>query len=199
MTPRRKLMLCLTGNVCVLAIVGCAVYACGTSGLYWRFGPHPDLVIIAVQIDTWQKYGTLLALIAVVESSRVVVEEFGMPILGFSIYNPDKKTVTEFSKNELQFFANAMFFISAIRGVLLVMVQISQLDIALWGVLVSQCASVITIRQLLSEKQFVTVRPERSHVRRNTDHSTIKKNEQEKYYNFYRGVFGDAVVDSPRA
>jgi len=162
-------MLCLTGNMLVLMIVGSAVYACGTSGNYWRFGPHPDLVIIAVQIDTWRKYGLLLALITIVESSRVMVEEFGMPILGFSIYNPDKKVVSEFSKNELQFFANAMFFISAIRGVLLVMVQISQLDIALWGVLISQCASVITIRHLLNEKTFVHTPFERPHVRRNVD------------------------------
>jgi len=169
MTPRRKLMLCLTGNLCVLAIVGCTVYSCGTSGKYWRFGPHPDLVIIAVQIDTWRKYGALLALIAIVESSRVMVEEFGMPVLGFSIYNPDKKVVSDFTKNELQFFANAMFFISAIRSVLLVMVQISQLDIALWGVLISQCASIITIRHLLNEKTFAQPVGERPYVRRNAD------------------------------
>lgn len=173
MTPRRKLMMCLTGNVLVLLIVGSAVYVCGTSGNYWRFGPHPDLVIVAVQIDTWRKYGLLLALITIVESSRVVVEEFGMPILGFSIYNPDKKVVSEFSKNELQFFANAMFFISAIRGVLLVMVQISQLDIALWGVLISQCASVVTIRHLLNEKTFVQPTYERPYVKRNFDDHQI--------------------------
>lgn len=154
MIPRRKLMLCLAGNILVLTIVGCAIYFCGTTGNYWRFGPQADLVIISVKIDTWRKYGLLLGMISIVESSRVLVEEFGMPVLGFSIYNPDKKIVTEFSKNELQFFANAMFFISAIRGVLLVMVQISQLDIALWGVLVSQCASVVTIRHLLNEKTF---------------------------------------------
>ena len=28
-----------------------------------------------------------------------------MPVLGFSIYNPDKKVITEFTKNELQFYA----------------------------------------------------------------------------------------------
>lgn len=166
-------MMCLTGNMLVLVVVGSAIYACGTAGTYWRFGPHPDLVIIAVQIDTWQKYGLLLALIAIVESSRVVVEEFGMPLLGFSIYNPDKRVVTEFSKNELQFFANAMFFISAIRGVLLVMVQISQLDIALWGVLISQCASVITIRHLLNEKTFVQPSGERLYVRRTHERDQI--------------------------
>lgn len=155
MTPRHKLMCCLVGNFIVLSVVGSAVYFCASGGTYWRTGPHSDLVIISVKIDTWSKYVLLLALIAIVEDSRIVVEELGMPILGFSIYNPDKRVVTEFSKNELQFFANAMFFISAVRGVLLVMVQISQLDIALWGVFVSQCASVVTIRHLLNEKKFV--------------------------------------------
>lgn len=138
----------------MLAIVSSVVYSCATAGTYWRVGPHADLVIISVKIDTWQKYGLLLGLIAIVESSRIVVEEIGMPVLGFSIYNPDKKVVTEFSKNELQFFANAMFFISAIRGVLQMMVQISQLDVAIWGVIISQCASVVTIRHLLNQKTF---------------------------------------------
>lgn len=166
-------MLCLTGNTLVLVVVACAIYSCGTSGNYWRFGPHPDLVIVAVQIDTWQKYGLLLTLIAIVESSRVVVEEFGMPVLGFSIYNPDKKVLTDFSKNELQFFANAMFFVSAIRGVLLVMVQISQLDIAIWGVIISQCASIITIRHLLNEKTFVQPSFNKPYVRRNADDYSV--------------------------
>jgi hypothetical protein len=154
MTPRRKLVWCLTGNVFVLAVVCAVVFFCATEGTYWRFGPHDDLVIISVKIDTWRKYGLLLGLIAIVESSRIVVEEIGMPVLGFSIYNPDKKVVSEFSKNELQFFANAMFLVSAIRAVLLVMVQISQLDVAIWGVMISQAASAFTIRHLLNEKSF---------------------------------------------
>jgi hypothetical protein len=47
-----------------------------------------------------------------------------------------------------------MFLVSAIRAVLLVMVQISQLDVAIWGVMISQAASAFTIRHLLNEKSF---------------------------------------------
>ena len=37
---------------------------------------------------------------------------------------------------------------------LLILVNISQIDIALWGVVVSETASLFTIRMLLNEKKF---------------------------------------------
>ena len=56
---------------------------------------------------------------------------------------------------ELQFYGNSMYLIDAIKGVLLIMVNISQIDVALWGVFVSESASIVTIRMLLNEKQFL--------------------------------------------
>jgi hypothetical protein len=83
-----------------------------------------------------------------------------MTILGFSIYNPDKKIITEFTKNELQFYANSMFIISGIRDVFTVLLSISQIDLAIYNVLTSEIASLITIRLLLNEKQFISINNE---------------------------------------
>ena len=47
-----------------------------------------------------------------------------------------------------------MYLIDAIKTVLLILVNISQIDIALWGVTVSETASLFTIRMLLNEKEF---------------------------------------------
>jgi hypothetical protein len=131
----------------------CVVLA-DASSPYWRYGPNDDLVLISVPINSWERYIGALGLIAFIQGFKVFVQELGMPVLGFSIYNPDKKVITEFSKNELQFLANAMFMVSAIRDSLLVVVVISQLDITLWTVFTSEIVTFGTIRLLLNEKEF---------------------------------------------
>ena len=121
---------------------------------YLRWGPQDDLIIISVAVDTYDKYMMLLATIAVIKISDVLIGEIANPIIGFNIYNPDKKVITDFTKNELQFYGNSMYLIDAIKSILLIMVNISQIDIALWGVIVSETASIFTIRMLLNEKEF---------------------------------------------
>ncbi len=113
------------------------------------------MIVISVKIDTPNKYSVLLVIIAVINVSKVIVEEIGMPILGFSIYNPDKRVISDFTKNELQFFANGMFMVSGLRSVFMTIVSITQIDIAIWSLFVSECASFFTIRMLLNEKRFI--------------------------------------------
>ena len=85
---------------------------------------------------------------------KVISEEIGGPILGFNIYNPDKKVITEFTKCELQLYGNAMFALSGVRGIFITLITITQFDIALWSLFVSEMASLFTIRALLNEKTF---------------------------------------------
>ena len=151
----RKLKICLLGNFLLLMFVlGLVVIFRDDKSKYLRWGPQDDLIIISVAINDYTRYGMLLFCIMVINISDVLIQEIAMPILGFNIYNPDKKEITEFSKNELQFYGNAMYLINAIKAILLILVNISQIDIALWGVLVSETASLFTIRMLLNEKTF---------------------------------------------
>lgn len=154
MEPRQKLRYCLVGNASVLGIVVILVCICASDTIYFRFGPHDGLALISVEINTWTRWCFLLGVILLVEVSRVIVEELGMPVLSFNIYNPDKKVISDFSKNELQVYANAMYAISSMRGVVVTLVTVTQIDIAIWSVVVAQLASVYTIRLLLNEKRF---------------------------------------------
>ena len=52
-----------------------------------------------------------------------------------------------------------MYFIDSIRNVFMIMLTISQIDIALWGVLISEFTSIFTIRYLLNEKKFLKKNP----------------------------------------
>lgn len=154
MNPRNKLALCLAVNTAILVIVVVLVTVFASDSEFWRVGYSNTLVIISVKIDTHAKYMTLLFLVAIVNISKVIVEELGMPVLNFSIYNPDKGVITDFTKNELQFYANAMYTVSGLRSVFMTLVNISQIDIAVWNLLISEIASIYTIRVLLNEKEF---------------------------------------------
>ena len=48
-----------------------------------------------------------------------------------------------------------MFMVSAIREVFNTVISITQLDLALVTVIVKELASIVTIRLLLNEKQFI--------------------------------------------
>ena len=52
-----------------------------------------------------------------------------------------------------------MYLIDSIRNVFMIMLTISQIDIALWGVLISEFTSIFTIRYLLNEKKFLKNNP----------------------------------------
>jgi hypothetical protein len=47
-----------------------------------------------------------------------------------------------------------MFMLSGLRNIFITLITITQFDIALWSLLVSEGASLFTIRMLLNEKTF---------------------------------------------
>jgi len=129
---------------------------CADNSKYFRFGPSDDFIIISVPIYDSSRYSILLLLIAFVNFTKVIIQEIGEPILLFYIYNPDKKVIEDFNKNQLQFYGNAMFMVSNIRRVFEIMITVTQIDIALYSVIVEQLTAIVTIRVLLNEKQFIT-------------------------------------------
>ena len=152
----KKLKLCLISNALLLLfVISLVIVFRDDKSKYLRWGPQDDLIIVSVAVNTYIRYMCLLVVITVIKVSDVLIGEIANPIIGFNIYNPDKKVITDFTKLELQFYGNSMYLIDAIKGVLLIMVNISQIDVALWGVFVSESASIVTIRMLLNEKQFL--------------------------------------------
>ena len=152
----KKVRFCLLANILLLlVIILLNIFFASDNNKYFRFGPNKDLIIISIQIDSYQKYFILLMVISFVRITKVIISEIGEPVLDFSIYNPDKKIITEFKKNELYLLANSMYFIADVRRIFQIMVTISQIDIALYGVFMSTIASLITTRLLINEKKFI--------------------------------------------
>jgi len=151
---QNKIRLCILGNAITVLLVVLPICLLSESGNYFRFGPSDDFILINIKIDTSAKYLSVLTLIAIINIIKVISEEIGAPILGFNIYNPDKNIITDFTKCELQVYGNTMFMLSGLRNIFITLITITQFDIALWSLLVSEGASLFTIRMLLNEKTF---------------------------------------------
>lgn len=151
-----KLRYCVILNFILFFIILFVILICkDNNNYYMTYGPNDNLYILSIKINTQQKYIFLQFFLLFVEFSRVFTNEIASPILGFNIYNPDKKIITEFTKNELQLLANMMWLINSLTNSLFVMITISQIDIAILRTIYSEITTIITIRMLLNEKKFI--------------------------------------------
>lgn len=154
---KQKLGLCVFSNFCLLIFMSTPLIILNNGhSKYFRFGWNNDLVLISIPINTPYRYFATLAFIAIIKIVNVFIMEVAHPILNFNIYNPDKKYIKEFTKNELQFLGNSMYFIDGFKNILTIMVSITQIDIALFGMISSQLTSIYTIRQILNSKIFLS-------------------------------------------
>ena len=158
MEVKKKLQLCILVYGILLILIVIIINFFQTKSTYFRWGvPNKDeepLIIISVNIDNYYKYFSLLFLITIIRIIKVGVNEIANPIITFNIYNPDKKNIEDFGKNELQFYGNMLYLIDNLRYVFTLMITISQIDLAIYGVLVGEITSIFTIRMLLNEKTF---------------------------------------------
>lgn len=151
-----KVWICFLGNLLsMISVLILIVIYKDPKSKYFRFGPNEDLIVISVVIDTWIKWTILAFFVGLIKGCDVIVNELGTPILGFRIFNPDCKQITDFTKNELNFLGNSMSFVNCFREILMVIVTISQFDIALLSLIMSEIVSIFTVRHLLNEKSFI--------------------------------------------
>ena len=151
----QKLRYCIVANLCLLIMITIPIILLddGTSS-YFKWGWSDDLVLISIPINTKARYIGVCIYIMLIKTSGVLIGEIANPIIGFNIYNPDKMVITEFTKNELQLYGNCLWFIDGFKSLMLIMVSITQIDLALIGMLSSEIMSIFTIRMLLNEKKF---------------------------------------------
>ena len=158
MNSKNKLKLCAILYTFLIILIIILVLCFKTYDTYFRWGVppsnEPPLLILSVKIDNYYKYVILLCVITVVRIVKVLVSEIADAILSFTIYNPDKKIIKDFTKCELQFYGNYIYFIDSLRYVFTLMITITQIDLALFGVIIDQITTLFTIRLLLNEKSF---------------------------------------------
>ena len=154
-TPKQRLKICIVGQLLILiSVVIPTVLLANKNSTYYRFGPNEDLIVISIKINTWSRYSVLLIYMMIFRICKVFVNELGMPILTFNIYNPNQKKIEDFSRIELQVLANIMFTLNAISYAITLQLSILQIDIALFSGIFSELAAIPTIYILLKDKEF---------------------------------------------
>jgi len=155
MKTAKQVWICLLCNIALtfVTVIVMIIFK-DPKSIYFRIGPHADLFVVSICVDTWTKWMTVVLFVGLSKIGDVLINEIGSPILGFNVYNPDKEVITEFTKNELQLLANSMFIVNGIRQVLMFVVNVAQVDMAMIGLLLSESASLFTIRYLLNKKTF---------------------------------------------
>lgn len=159
MIPLHKVQACLCLNTLLLSsVISCIVTLASPTSQYFRFGPHEDFVLVSVAINTWERYTLMICLIAIMNCIKVVVSEIGEPVLVFNVYNPDKDVITDFSRQQLLFYANGMFFVSNVRRVFETMITVTQFDIAIFSIVLEQLVSIVVVCFLVDEKRFDAIK-----------------------------------------
>lgn len=149
-----KIRICLILNIFLLFFISSFVTNFAGESKYFRFGPNEDFIFISVPIDNYNRYSLLLLLIFFNDVIKVLISEIGEPILVFNVYNPDKLIITDFTKYQLLFYSNSMFFISNIRRIFEILISITQIDIALFSIINEQIVCTFAIYFLVNEKKF---------------------------------------------
>ena len=154
---RKKVQICILSNLVLLFIITLPIIVLNTGdSTYFRYGWSDDLILISFPVNTKMRYMIVCLYIIVIKASNVFISEIVGPILGFNIYNPDKIVITDFTKFELQVYGNANFMINGFKRIMTIMISITQIDLALIGMLSGEIMSFYTIRMLLNEKKFKT-------------------------------------------
>ena len=162
MLTKTKIQICICSNLCLLMFIFSLIYKFANINTL-KTGYSDNLVIIGVTIDTLEKYIMLHIVIFLVEFGHSIIYEYANPIMYFNIFNDQKKYITDFSKFELQFYAQSLWFLTSVKNGLMLLVSITQIDLTLAKVIYSEIAVMIVIRDILKKKVFVKKSDDEEH------------------------------------
>ena len=154
LTINNKIQLCVLSNALILLIISCFIFNFTDKNLL-RIGYSYYFVVIAIVIDRWEKYLLLHICIFCIEFIHAIVYEYANPIMYFNIFNTDKKIIVDFTKYELQLYAQSLWFLTSIKNGLMILVAITQIDITLSKIIYNEIAVTIVIYNVLKNKTFL--------------------------------------------
>lgn len=116
---------------------------------------NDDLKIMAISIDTWGKYVLIQLMMAFIVSSEEVMNLAVLPIFSWNIFNPDKTEIKGYGKRELLVCSSIFYLSLSLKRVVMVVISITQFDVAMLNVIYSELTSCFVIVSKLEDKTFV--------------------------------------------
>jgi hypothetical protein len=124
---------------------------------YFKIGPHDQLVVISVRIDTTNKYIYLVIITIVVTLARAIQSEIGSSVLRYLIYDYKVDEIQDVNRCSLMFYANIIYFFQGLRDVFLILASISQIDVSLVILGTYQIVCFFSMIYLTKDKKFTLV------------------------------------------
>jgi len=145
------------------------------------FGPSHKLLVAGIPIDTWSKYFVLLTYVTIAKIIRTATEDTIMPFMQNHCYDTNIKIIYNYGKKEiigLEFINSVAFKFGHIFDL---MVTISQIDLAVYELVVGEIVGSIILTFYLREKEFLNSSDEKTLVDNNNEEdieTNIKYKEQ---------------------
>ena len=190
---------CATVLVMITGVTLGKIYGNNLYDTYIVFGPNENLVVLSILVDTWWKYTICtiaLVILAVIDS---IISQTVMNTVYNDVWNASTKNVLHFtSEGTLQAYAQIMYTLNAIRYILSIKVQITQIDLALITTAATQLMTIWSLRKALAGKTFVTkncVRPYNINEALDTDECRNTNITQDTFEN---PMFNDSANMKPK-
>lgn len=119
---------------------------------YLRFGPNDELIVIGIKIDSRLKYIVFNFFLFAAEILKSFIDNRISPMLYFYIYDTKRVDIEEFTYGELLSLSTFTYYFNSIRNIFIILIYISQFDIALLQVTYENLGNLFFISSLLNDK-----------------------------------------------
>lgn len=149
----KKIDLCVRFNLFVI-LVCILFFLFSVEPGHIKIGPSDDFEVLGIKIDTPLKYGSLFVLIFLIVTALLITEEFAMPTIEFTTYNPQCAVVDEFTRWGLQLRSNTISMTKEALKLFKIVILVSRLDALVFVFLVEELMAIVTVYVLLEDKTF---------------------------------------------
>ncbi len=156
MENKNILKICTIINLTFISfLIGCFFILNDNTSNYFRMGWHKDFVFISITIDNPLKYFLLIFFISIFNVTEIFLNDLAFPIINFNTYNPYKIEIRDFTRLELEFYSNTIYFIQGTKRLFQIATAVSQIDLAFVTLLSSQISIYFVIKYFLDKKRFI--------------------------------------------
>lgn len=153
---RGKLTTCIKINIFVI-IIGILICLKNADFTQLKLGARDDLYAIGVQLNTWVLYGGFAIYLMSVQISLLFTEEFALPIIEFSVYNPQCEVIDFLDEWELKILSILVFVTKGILKSLKIILAVESIDSIILLFLAEEITTTFTVSMLLKQKKFTRI------------------------------------------
>jgi hypothetical protein len=156
---KKKLIICLRINIAVI-LLGCIICITHADFNFIKIGPRDDLYMIGVKVNTYFIYLEFAMYSMLMQIALLFTEEFALPVIEFTVYNPQCDAIEGFVDTEMLVYTVLIFITKgALKGLKIYLVTES-LDSIILLFLAEELTTVYTVSLLCKTKRFIPKNPD---------------------------------------